>query len=274
MRVMFLGTSAAEGWPAVFCQCANCRRARSAGGKNVRTRSSILVNNDLKIDFPPDTYHHVLKHGIELADVKNLLVTHTHQDHFYFEEFCMRLKPFAKLLNEEVLHVYGNTAVCNKIRELDSLTNGRLRSVVEAHVVEPFKEFRAGGYLVTPLIADHSEAEQCLIYVVSDWKTTVLHGYDSGWFPEETWRHLENFRLGLVILDCTHGPMPQVKYHMGIDGVLRVKDEMVRRGIADDETIFVATHFSHNGGSLHEELVERLKPENVEVAYDGLTIEL
>jgi len=274
MRVMFLGTGAAEGWPAVFCQCANCRRARNAGGRNVRTRSSTLVNNDLKIDFPPDTYHHVLKHGIELADVKNLLVTHTHQDHFYFEEFCMRSKPFAKLLNEEALHVYGNTDVYSKIRELGSSTNGRLKGVVEAHVVEPFKEFKAGGYLVTPLLADHSETEQCLIYVVSDWKTTVLHGHDSGWFPEETWRHLENFKLDLVILDCTHGPMPQVKYHMGIDGVLRVKDEMVRRGIANGETVFVATHFSHNGGLLHEELVERLKPKNVEVAYDGLTVEL
>ncbi|NHV99074.1 MAG: hypothetical protein HA496_05415 [Thaumarchaeota archaeon] len=49
MRVMFLGTGAAEEWPAVFCQCANCRRARNAGGRNVRTKSSTLVNNDLKI---------------------------------------------------------------------------------------------------------------------------------------------------------------------------------------------------------------------------------
>jgi len=70
MRVKFLGTSAAEGWPAVFCQCVNCRRAKNAGGKNVRTRSSIMINTDLKIDFPPDTYHHVLKHGIELAAVE------------------------------------------------------------------------------------------------------------------------------------------------------------------------------------------------------------
>ncbi|MGB9718545.1 MAG: hypothetical protein ACP5PQ_00400 [Thermoproteota archaeon] len=143
MRVMFLGTAAAEGWPAVFCQCANCRRARVAGGKNVRTRSSILVNADLKIDFPPDTPHHVLKHGIELASVENLLVTH--KDHFYFEELYMRSKPFAKLLNERVLHVYGNKAVYDRIQELDSLTNGRLKSVVEAHIVGPFKEFRAGG---------------------------------------------------------------------------------------------------------------------------------
>lgn len=274
MRIMFLGTAAAEGWPAVFCQCSNCKRARDAGGKNVRTRSSILVNTDLKIDFPPDTYHHVLKHGIELAAVENLLITHTHQDHFYFEELYMRSKPFAKLLDGAVLHVYGNTAVYNKIEELNSSTNGRLKNVVEARVVEPFREFKVGGYLVTPLIADHSAAEQCLIYIVSDGEKTFLHGHDSGWFPEETWRRLENFKLDLAILDCTNGALPEIRYHMGIEGVLRVKEEMVKRGIAGGETMFVATHFSHNGGLLYGELVDRFNPNNVEVAYDGLTVEL
>jgi phosphoribosyl 1,2-cyclic phosphate phosphodiesterase len=274
MKVVFLGTGAAEGWPAVFCQCVNCRRAKNAGGKNIRTRSSVLINTDLKIDFPPDTYHHVLKHRVELAAVENLLITHTHQDHFYFEELCMRMEPFAKLSDARPLHVYGNTYVYNKILEMDSLANGRLKSLIDAHVVEPFRELRVGGYSVTPLVADHSEVEQCLIYVVSDFKKAILHGHDSGWFPSETWNHLENFKLDLVILDCTNGPLPGIKYHMGIDGVTRAKDEMVRRGIADDETIFVATHFSHNGGLLHEELVERLKSKNVEVAYDGLTIEL
>lgn len=59
-----------------------------------------------------------------------------------------------------------------------------------------------------------------------------------------------------------------------MNGVLRVKEEMMKRGIANDETMFVVTHFSHNGGLLNEELVDRLEPENVELAYDGLTVEL
>jgi hypothetical protein len=63
----------------------------------------------------------------------NLLVTHTYQDHFYFEELYMGSKPFAKLLNEGVLHVYGNKAVYKRFRSW-TLTNGRLKSVVEAHV--------------------------------------------------------------------------------------------------------------------------------------------
>ena len=42
MKLQYLGTAAAEGWPALFCTCDNCARARAAGGKNIRTRRKAL----------------------------------------------------------------------------------------------------------------------------------------------------------------------------------------------------------------------------------------
>ena len=33
MKIHYLGTAAAEGWPALFCDCENCRRARIEKGK-------------------------------------------------------------------------------------------------------------------------------------------------------------------------------------------------------------------------------------------------
>ena len=38
MKIRFLGTAAAEGWPAVFCACESCKRAERLGGKDIRTR--------------------------------------------------------------------------------------------------------------------------------------------------------------------------------------------------------------------------------------------
>ena len=90
MKVTFLGTAAAEGFPAVFCNCRFCKEARILGGKNLRTRSQSLVNDDLLIDLPADTYHHFLMNGIEGHKIKYLFVTHPHQDHFYPEELNMR----------------------------------------------------------------------------------------------------------------------------------------------------------------------------------------
>ena len=269
-----MGTSAAEGWPAVFCQCESCGRARGTGGPNIRTRSSVLINLDLKVDLPPDTYQHVLKYALDLAVVEHIAVTHSHQDHFYADELNMRGEPFAYLHEGKSVKVYGNKEVCFKVRQVNQLNRGRLEGVVETQLVEPFKTYRAGRYLVTPLLADHAETEQCLVYLISDGTKTILHGHDSGWFPDATWAFMENHELDMAVLDCTNGPLPGTRYHMGVEGVLKVKDEMVRRGIASSETAFVATHFSHNGGLLHEQLVSRLEPAGVTVAYDGLTLDL
>ncbi len=43
MKLQYLGTAAAEGWPALFCDCYSCRRARIAGGRNIRTRSQAML---------------------------------------------------------------------------------------------------------------------------------------------------------------------------------------------------------------------------------------
>ena len=65
MKITFLGTAAAEGFPALFCNCEYCREARRLGGKNIRTRSQCLINENMLVDFPPDTYLHMLQNGIE-----------------------------------------------------------------------------------------------------------------------------------------------------------------------------------------------------------------
>ena len=56
MKIRYLGTAAAEGWPALFCSCPICTHAREHGGKNLRTRTQAILDDDLLIDFPPDTY--------------------------------------------------------------------------------------------------------------------------------------------------------------------------------------------------------------------------
>ena len=33
MEIQYLGTAAAEGWPALFCDCDICHRARKEGGE-------------------------------------------------------------------------------------------------------------------------------------------------------------------------------------------------------------------------------------------------
>ena len=78
MNIQFLGTGAAEGIPALFCNCNFCRSVRLRGGKAVRSRAQVLVDGELSIDFPPDAFYHGLGAGVDLSAVRYLLVTHSH----------------------------------------------------------------------------------------------------------------------------------------------------------------------------------------------------
>lgn len=270
-KIKFLGTAAAEGWPGLFCECDVCQKARDFGGKNIRTRCSLQIDDEYKVDLPPDNYLHVLRYNLNFAIVKHLFVTHTHYDHFHPDDLLMRREPFAHLRREEPLFVYGNKKV---IRSIKSTMRAAPGLDLKPQLLKPFSPTEAGKFKVTPLEASHSEVENCLLFLFEADGKMIFHGYDTGWFPTETWHFLENHTLDMAILDCTSGDIPDMKYHMSVHYVIKAKERMLSRGIADKETTFVATHFSHTGGLLHEDLIAKLQPKNIRVAFDGLEIEL
>ena len=272
MEILFLGTGAAEGWPGLFCECEYCQKARKLGGKNVRTRSSVHIDEKYKVDLPPDTYLHMLQNNLNYAKVEHLFFTHTHYDHFHPQSLIMRHPPFAHMKHERALHVYGNRNVIGAVEQALATVQ---ELNVTPHFVEPFVSFKAGEMHVIPVLADHSPDETCLNYIFEIKGKTILHGYDSGWFPQETWHALKRVDLDVAVLDCTNGGVSGTeRYHMSINGVLRVKEQMKKWSIASEETSFVATHFSHGGQLLHQQLAERLTPYGVLVAYDGMHLEI
>lgn len=69
MKLKYLGTAAYEGVPSLFCDCVVCRKSKRTGGKNLRSRSQALVNDDLLIDFPADTVWHSHAYGLDWMSV-------------------------------------------------------------------------------------------------------------------------------------------------------------------------------------------------------------
>lgn len=266
ISILFLGTSAAEGWPGIFCECEYCKKARILGGKNIRTRASVMIGEKYKVDFSPDTFMQSLREGVDLSKIEHLFITHEHEDHFCPLELCWRFSPFAHIENERILNIYGNS---NVIRMFERMKEILEKSNIHVHPVKPFEIFDAGEMKIIPLLADH--CPEALIYIFQINGKSVLYGNDSGWFPDETWEKLGGYKLDIAIMDCTNGPLPiPDKGHMGIEGIIKAKEQMKKIGIVNSNTNFIATHFSHNGGFLHDELCERLNPAGVTVAYDGM----
>ncbi len=279
MKLTYYGTAAAEGMPALFCYCEHCERARKAGGKNIRTRSQALINDDLLIDLPADTYMHILDYGLELRAIEHILLTHAHEDHLYPLELANIREPFAhRKPNAGAVNIYSSpcsaAAVFSGAVKAGVLKDDHL----EINIIKPFKPFKIKGYTVTALEANHDSTLDPLIYIISDGEKTMLYGNDTGWFPEATWEYLKasGVRFDYVSLDCTC-TCDEVEHpngHMNLVACAATKEEMLKIGCADEKTVFCLHHFSHNGGYTYDELVPVAEKIGFLVSYDSMEIEI
>ncbi|WML48354.1 MBL fold metallo-hydrolase [Neobacillus sp. PS3-34] len=269
MKIHLLGTSAAEGFPGIFCQCEHCKKARILGGKNIRTRTSAIIDDILKIDFPPDTNLHVLRDGIDLSKITDLLITHTHSDHLYPEDLSMRLPIYAHGFDHP-LHVYGHDLPIFLCRNRIGNTDGH----IIYHHTHAYRTYEVSNYKVTPLLADHNKQESCMIFAIEKNEKSFLYGHDTGWFPHETWEWLKGKQMDLIILDCTNGHFPVRHNHLNIEAVKEMQGLFLQENILKKEGKIIVTHFSHNIGLQHQDLEDIFKPLGIEVAYDGKMIEI
>ena len=259
--------------PAVFCNCEVCKEARRLGGKNIRTRSQTLINDDLLIDLPADTYFHFLTNGIEGDRVKNLLVTHSHGDHLYAGELEMRHSPFAHDMREKTLGVYGGADVVRKIAEVPNVKN------VDVNRIKAYQPTAVGDYTVTALPARHMDdpADEPFIYVIQGKDATLLYAHDTGFFYEEVLDYIEKEKLyfDCISFDCTNVflSFSDKGGHMGIDNIQRLNARLEAIGASDEKTVKIINHFSHNGNPIHHILEEAVREYGWLVAYDGMQTE-
>lgn len=278
MEILFLGTAAAEGYPAIFCRCANCEAARELGGRNLRRRSAALIDGVLLIDCGPDLLAAAHAYGLRLDRVRYLIQTHAHDDHLYLPNLAYRAPGFAGSELDH-LEIYGTAPSLERIgRQADRLE----RLNVSVHPVTSFQTFQAGPYTVTALRARHDISIEPVIYVIRKGSAALLYGTDTGPFWPETWDALDalgrtGVRLGAVILEATRGVLPSPEQpggHMNLVECVAHYAELTRRGLVLPGAPALAHHFSHNGVPPHDELVRILAPHGMQPSYDGLRLTL
>ncbi len=277
MFLTYYGTAAAEGFPGIFCECQACKRARLLGGRNLRSRSQALVDGELLIDFPADTLYHVYAFGLPLHKIRNVLITHRHPDHLYPTDFTQRRNGYAALDEEFPLHIYGSQPSIDLVSSTLQRAGCATQPRWELHELAPFEPCVIGSHTVTPLKANHDFTTYPYLYDISNGDKRLLYGNDTGLFLEETWDYLEKTRpyYALVSLDCTAGNI-EVGYdcHMNLRQNAEVKARLIDMGCADEKTVFVCHHFTHNCGTVYDDMVPLAAEKGFLVSYDGMTVEV
>lgn len=271
MNLTILGSAAAEGWPAMFCRCELCAEARRRGGKDIRRRTSYRLGDHIHIDWGPDTFAACLALGLDTSGVTDLVVTHSHEDHFTPHELVFRRPGFSVVPEEQVLTVHGSEAVEAALRtHIDD--DALFRTAF--NLLRPYEEqvIGATGVRVVPLPASHAPESGPFNYIFGIGDRRLLIANDTGWWEEEVWEFLAGFTLDVVVMDCTYGERHERRGHLGAPDVVEAKGELCARGALAQESRFIANHFSHNGGRLHAQFEEFFAPHGIETGHDGMVV--
>ena len=289
MIMRFMGTGAGEGVPTPFCRCRVCEHARKVGGKEIRMRSAFRVSKEMQIDFGTDIFAECIRTGLDMYDLKYLLITHTHDDHF--APFNLDLKSLISRGNGEKVHIYLNEDAYGLVEKYDSLCfDGNRHFYTDStkkdfafHQLHFWQEEKIGDFVVTPVKGEHKghlEKNSANYLIVLPDGRRMLYALDTGFYGKETLSYLENVQLDYFIVEGTFGSANREEKpysHLDLKSVYNLCQCLFEQNSVTQKTQVYLTHLNQEQDYTHEEMVaacaERKTPYRVTVAYDGLQIE-
>jgi phosphoribosyl 1,2-cyclic phosphate phosphodiesterase len=270
LKVTLLGTGTSYGVPMIGCDCPVCR---STDPRDKRMRTSILIEmtdadgdagprpgsplastvRNVLVDTSSDLRAQALRFGIRRLDA--ILFTHSHADHVLGLDEVRRFNK----LQKEAIPCYADAATIADVRHtfsyiFDAATprGGGIPKIVLNHLVGPFS---LGGMEIVPVPIMHG-SRPILGFRIGSFAYLT----DCSSIPDASWPLLAGVRT--LVLDAlrerahsTHFSVPEA-----VAAAAR---------IGADRTYF--THMSHDLS--HAETCARL-PRGVELAYDGLVLEI
>ena len=262
MKLRFLGSGAADWDINAFTPDAPFRRFQSA-----------LINSDLLIDPGPHIFHFAEHNGTPhlLDGVKNIIVTHTHRDHFDPESI-------RRLCVDRDCVLWGDIWCKNKlVAALGEAEASRIR-FAETSLRATYD---IGGYGVTVLRANHvtdCPDEVARMYLISQDDRILWWTGDSAWIPTESWNVIKSVPVNTVVMELTCGEIAPDDWRIfehNTPDMLRLMLTMFRkyRHFAPDVKYYV-THLARTLHTDHERLQAFLDPLDVTPAFDGMTVDI
>lgn len=252
MRVTVLGSGTSHGVPMIGCECAVCT---SPDPRNRRFRPSIAVENEgntILVDTTPELRLQALAFRLKRVDA--VFYTHSHADHIFgFDD----IRRFNDLLGDEV-PVFASPATLEDLRRVfryvfvATQAGGGKPRVALNEIPEDFEMF---GMRIRAFPVYHGDLP-VLAFRFGDFAYVT----DVNRIPPNSMEKLRGVQT--LILDA-------VRYtphatHFGLWQAVQVARELM-----PERTYF--THLSHK---FDHEAANAQLPAGMELAYDGLVLDL
>lgn len=251
MKILFSGTGTSTGIPEIGCTCEVCT---SSDEKDKRLRTSLIIDykgKTIVIDCGPDFRTQMLRANVQQIDA--LLITHEHYDHVGGLD---DIRPFSR---SKEIPIYAENIVCNVIKERMPYCFGKnTKPNVPNLYLKPIGEepFYFAGIKITPIRIMHGS-----LPILGFRIANMAFLTDLTQIREEDYLKLEN--LDVLII----GALRKFSHptHQTLSEAIR-KIERIKPAKS------YLIHASHHMG-LHEAIQNEL-PDNIELSYDMLEIEI
>ncbi len=251
MKVTFLGTGTSVGIPRIGCSCPVCI---SEDSKNKRLRCALHLDyrdHSILVDTGPDLRTQALTYGIDRVDA--VLFTHGHADHLHglddVRSYCFD--------RDGPLPCYANSLTIERIqRVFDYAFDDNAPSTTpQLELKEIDGPFELLGLEIEPLEVFHGRLPVLAFRIGS-----FAYVTDTNHIPDEAMRQLEG--LDVLVLDALrHKEHPT---HFNVEQALAVVEKLQPR----------QTYLTHIAHDLEHHATNAQLPDTVELAYDGLVLEV
>ena len=253
MKITFLGTGTSQGIPVIGCNHEVCL---SDDPKDNRLRSSLLIESDgvcVAIDCGPDFRQQMLNAGVSKLDA--IVFTHNHADHTAGLDDT---RPFTN--RNGVLPIYAKEDVIIDLKARFNYIFTSKNKYLGAPELEicPIENnpFKVNGLEFMPVEIDHGK-----IKIFGFRFHTIAYITDASHINDYEINKLKNLDI-LIINALRYETHPT---HFNLQQALDIIDKVKPKNA-------YLTHISHKLGFYKD--VSKQLPENVFLAYDGLSIQI
>lgn len=255
MKIIVLGSGTSQGVPVIGCRCRTCL---SENPKDKRLRASVYIqtkdNLKILIDTSIDFRQQMLRAGI--IDLDAVLFTHPHVDHIMGMDDLRQINQHY----DKFIDVYGNKHTMDELSITfryafdPELINYRAVPLINIHNIDN-EPFYIRDIKIIPIRVMHGRLE-ILGYRIGNFAYVT----DGSYIPEEEYPKFEN--LDVLIINALRRKPHPTHFHLA-------KSIELAQLFKAKKTYF--THITHD---LYHDEVNASLPENIELSYDGLELNI